>query len=102
MGRGGEQGEGRFLDLQAAVGITKHVGGFAATDELLALCHAGRARDVLYVGCGVGVGPAYVARQFGCRVVGVDLSPAMVDWARLCIREQGVGDEGRSPGARRT
>ncbi|MBU0494206.1 MAG: hypothetical protein KKA73_08825 [Chloroflexi bacterium] len=63
-----------FLDMQAQVGITKHMGGFEATDELLALCHVEDAREVLYVGCGIGVGAtAYVARKYGCRVVGVDI-----------------------------
>ena len=35
-----------FLDLQALVGVTKHPGGFTATDELLALCHVDFAREV--------------------------------------------------------
>jgi hypothetical protein len=53
----------KYLDFQAYVGITKHNGGFAATDELHALCHMAGARQVLEVGCGIGVGPAYMARQ---------------------------------------
>ncbi len=52
-----------FFDMQAAVGISKHVGGFEATRELLALCQAEQAREVLDVGCGIGVGPAYIARE---------------------------------------
>ena len=68
----------QFLDMQAAMGITKHIGGFAATDELLSLCHIDDARTVLNVGCGIGVGPAYIARKHGCRVVGVDISEQMI------------------------
>ena len=81
---------GKYLDLQAEVGITKHVGGFAATDELLSLCHVEAAREILNVGCGIGVGVAYIARKFGCRVVGVDISEKMIDWSRLRAREEKV------------
>jgi ubiquinone/menaquinone biosynthesis C-methylase UbiE len=79
-----------YLDVQAAVGITKHMGGFAATDELLALCHIAEAQEVLYVGCGIGVGPAYIARRHGCRVVGVDISEQMIAWSRQRAREEQV------------
>ena len=79
-----------FFDMQAAVGITKHVGGLAATRELLSLCHVREAHEVLDVGCGIGAGPAYIARTFGCRVVGVDISERMIGWARQRVRQEGV------------
>lgn len=81
-----------FFDMQAAVGITKHMGGLGATRELLSLCHVQEAHEVLDVGCGIGAGPAYVARTFGCRVVGVDLSERMIGWARRRVHEEGVAD----------
>jgi SAM-dependent methyltransferase len=81
-----------YLDMQAEIGISKQQGGLPATRRLLELCHVERAREVLDVGCGIGVGPAYVARTHGCRVVGVDLSPRMIEWARLRARQEGVED----------
>jgi cyclopropane fatty-acyl-phospholipid synthase-like methyltransferase len=51
----------KYLDMQAYVGITKHNGGFAATNQLLSLFHIEEAREVLNVGCGIGVGSDYVA-----------------------------------------
>jgi ubiquinone/menaquinone biosynthesis C-methylase UbiE len=75
-----------YLDVQAEVGITKHLGGFTATDELLALCHVAEAKEVLYVGAGIGVGPAYIAHKFGCRVVAVDISPKMIEWCHMRAR----------------
>src|SRR5512137_495451 len=84
---------GMYLDMQAEVGITKHVGGFAATDELLSLCHVGDAKEVLNVGCGIGVGVAYIARKFGCRAVGVDISEKMIKWSRLRAGEEKVEDK---------
>jgi arsenite methyltransferase len=80
----------KFLDMQAHVGITKHMGGFEATNELLSLCHIEDAQEVLNVGCGIGVGSAYIARKYGCRVVGVDVSEKMVEWSRRRAREERV------------
>jgi ubiquinone/menaquinone biosynthesis C-methylase UbiE len=79
-----------FLDVQAEVGITKHMGGFAATNELLALCHVEEAQEVLDVGCGIGVGPAYLARRHDCRVVGADISERMLEWSHQRAREEQV------------
>lgn len=83
----------KFLDMQAEIGITKHIGGFAATDELLTLCHVEDAREVLNAGCGIGVGSIYIAKKYGCRVVGVDISEKMVAWSRQRAREEGVEDQ---------
>ena len=83
----------KYLDLQAEVGITKHVGGFAATDELLSLCHVEDARETLNVGCGIGVGVAYIASKFRCRVMGVDISEKMIKWSRLRAKEEKVEDK---------
>ena len=63
-----------YLDFQACIGVTKHNGGFAATNELLALCHIEDAREVLNDGCGISVGSVYLAKRHDCRVVGVDIS----------------------------
>jgi ubiquinone/menaquinone biosynthesis C-methylase UbiE len=79
-----------FLDMQAEVGITKHVGGIAATNELLSRCQIEEARDVLNVGCGIGAGSVHIARQYACRVVGIDVSPKMIEWARQRAREARV------------
>ncbi|MBA4385140.1 MAG: hypothetical protein C0410_10430 [Anaerolinea sp.] len=79
-----------YLDIQAEVGITKHLGGFKATDELLMLCHLKEAKNVLYVGSGIGVGPAYIARKFGCKIVAVDISEKMLTWTTQRALEEGV------------
>jgi arsenite methyltransferase len=81
-----------YLDMQAELGISKHQGGLPATRRLLDLCHVEGAAEVLDVGCGIGVGPAYIARTHGCRVVGVDRSPRMIEWAQERARWDGVED----------
>ena len=82
---------GSFLENQARIGISVHLGGLPATRRLLALCHVAGAGEVLDVGCGIGVGPVAIARIHDCRVIGVDRSPRMVDWARRRARDAGVG-----------
>lgn len=81
-----------YLDMQAYVGVTKHNGGFAATDELLSLCHMEAASEVLDVGCGIGVGPAYIAKKYHCHVVGIDISAQMIEWSRQRAREEQVAE----------
>jgi SAM-dependent methyltransferase len=87
------QSDINYLDTQAYVGITKHNGGLEATDELLSLCHIEEAQEVLNVGCGIGVGPAYIAKKHGCRVVGVDISEKMIEWSQQRAREERVEDK---------
>jgi arsenite methyltransferase len=82
-----------YLDMQAYVGITKHIGGRAATDELLSLCHMAQAREVLIVGCGIGISCAYIAKKHGCRVVGVDISEKMIEWSHKRAHEERVEDK---------
>ncbi len=83
----------KYLDMQSYVGITKHNGGYAATNELLSLCHIKEAREVLNVGCGIGVASAYIAKKYNCRVVGVDLSEKMIEWSWQRAREARVEDK---------
>jgi ubiquinone/menaquinone biosynthesis C-methylase UbiE len=82
----------KYLDIQAALGITKHNGGMQATQHLLRACHVADAREVLYVGSGIGVGPCVIARQSAARVVALDLSDKMLEWSRLRARQAGLAD----------
>ena len=84
--------ESSYLDIQGALGITKHNGGMTATLALLRHCRVADARQVLYVGSGIGVGPCVVARNSNARVVALDLSEKMLEWSRLRAREAGLAD----------
>jgi ubiquinone/menaquinone biosynthesis C-methylase UbiE len=81
-----------YFELQAYVGTTKHMGGFATTEALVALCHIGEATRVLDVGCGVGATACHLARAYGCEVVGVDLREAMVALAEERAVKEGVAE----------
>ena len=71
--------EQTFFDFAAEVGLTKHIGELEATEALLKLCHISKGKYVLDVGCGVGVTPVFIAKRYGCRMVGVDISEGMVE-----------------------
>jgi ubiquinone/menaquinone biosynthesis C-methylase UbiE len=85
-------GETTFFDFAAEVGLTKHFGGAEATAELAELCHIGRDSYVLDVGCGVGVTSAFLAKKYGCRVVGVDIREKMVLRSKETAQRHGVAD----------
>lgn len=83
---------GSVFDFQAAVGLTKHLGGNDATFELLELCRIDEGKVVLDVGCGAGATACLVAKTYGCQVVGVDLLPAMVERSHERAAKEGVED----------
>ena len=67
-----------------------HTRGLAATSELARLAGIAADMSVLDVGSGVG-GPArFLAKTYGCRVTGVDLSEAFVDAARYLTERTGL------------
>lgn len=70
--------ESYYFELQAALGVTNHLGGLKATRDLVELCHIDKDSSVLDVGCGSGATTLYIANTYGCRVVGVDIREEMV------------------------
>ena len=82
-----------YFDLQAELGATKHLGGLAATDELVTLCQVTPDKALLNVGCGAGVAAAYVAENYGCHVVAVDILPRMVATAERWAQQKGVANK---------
>ena len=88
-----DQTEQHFFDFAAEAGLTKHFGGIEATDELVELCGIGEDSCVLDVGCGVGQTPCYIAKKYGCRVVGVDINEGMIERSRETAEREGVADK---------
>ncbi len=83
-----------IYEMVAKVGFRKHfhLGGFEATRELVELCHIDRNKHVLDIGCGSGRTACYIARKYGCKVVGVDLLQGMVNRSNERARREGVRD----------
>ncbi len=84
--------EQTFFDFAAEVGLTKHLGGVRATEELVELCHLGKGQYILDVGCGAGVTACYLAKRYGCRLVGVDISARMIERSRERAKKERVAD----------
>jgi len=82
-----------YFDLQAAMGLTKHMGGVKATEDLAESCQIDRDKTVLDVGCGLGRTACYLAKKYGCRVIGVDISAQMVEQARKRAIKEGLEDK---------
>lgn len=82
-----------YFEMLAELDMTKHIGATDATLRIAELCHIGPESRLLDVGCGVGYTPVYLARKFGCRVVGVDLYPTMVERARARVRHEGLQEQ---------
>jgi phosphohistidine swiveling domain-containing protein len=68
-----------FFDFAAEVGLTKHIGGLAATEALIQHCPITKDYYFLDVGCGVEATPCFIAKKVGCRVMGVDIKEKMVE-----------------------
>jgi len=81
-----------YFELQAYIGTTKHLGGFETTKELIESCHIGQDTRVLEVGCGVGATACYLAKKYGCRVVGIDLRESMIARSNERAQKQGVAE----------
>jgi SAM-dependent methyltransferase len=79
-----------YFELQSDFGITKHMGGRKATDELIELCHLEAGQSVLEVGCGIGSTTCYLAGECELLVTSVDISPRMVERARERAKRRGV------------
>src|ERR1700730_12301962 len=67
-----------------------------ATAALAQAAGIGPDDHVLDAGCGIG-GPArHLARAYGCRVTGVDFTPAFVEVGNELTRRAGLADRGES------
>lgn len=69
-----------------------HPGGMEKTDEMARACGVSPATKVLDIGGGRGTTACHLARKYGCKVVGIDISPPMVEVARQRIRKEGLED----------
>lgn len=70
-----------------------HMGGLAATDELLALLQVKESDRVLDVGCGTGFTACQIARTYNCRVVGIDISGKMIERSKERVQKERLQDK---------
>ncbi|MBN1856714.1 MAG: methyltransferase domain-containing protein [Dehalococcoidia bacterium] len=67
-----------------------HPGQLRSTQQLIEACHMAKGHLVLDVGCGIGRTACYLAKNFDCRVMGVDLNEELVEEARRRAYKMGL------------
>lgn len=77
-----------YFDIQARLGISKHLYGLKGTRELCNLCQVDSTKSVLVIGSGNGASACQIARLYGSKVLGVDIHPQMVAFAREYCRKK--------------
>ncbi|MFH1586267.1 MAG: class I SAM-dependent methyltransferase [Candidatus Diapherotrites archaeon] len=82
-----------YFGMHAEIGITKHIGGKKATNELIDLCRIDESKYVLDVGCGVGKTACYLAKEIGCKVMGIDLYEGMIRESKKRAKRKGIEDK---------
>jgi len=70
-----------------------HMGGRAATQQVIGLMNLPRNARVLDVGSGLGGVARYLAAECGCRATGIDLTPDYVHVARMLTERTGLSDK---------
>jgi sarcosine/dimethylglycine N-methyltransferase len=79
------------VDSSQLAGLDQfHVMGLAATEQLARIAGIERGAVILDAGSGLGGPSRYLAGTYGCRVIGVDLSPSFVAVARLLAQRIGL------------
>jgi SAM-dependent methyltransferase len=76
-------------DFQAQIGLTHHLGGMRATEELIRLAGIEGGERLLEVGCGAGATTAVLA-ALPCQVFALDCSARMVARTRLQLARVGL------------
>jgi SAM-dependent methyltransferase len=67
-----------------------HSGQRNATVRLAQLARVSGAEHVLDVGCGIGGPSRFLAKEFGCRVTGLDLTAEFIEVANMLARRTGL------------
>jgi SAM-dependent methyltransferase len=69
-----------------------HSGGLGTTRDQAERIRLTPGSQVLDIGCGIG-GPArYLAHRYGCQVVGIDLTPELIDTGQVLTERCSLGD----------
>src|ERR671935_1207331 len=72
-----------------------HPGGRELTSRLIRRLGVGTGSAVVDVASGLGTSALLLARELGCDVLGVELSPTSVAAAADAAAEAGLGEQGR-------
>jgi SAM-dependent methyltransferase len=82
----------QFMSRKLGIEVL-HPGGLQATKQMVEKCKISRDMIVLDAGCGRGTSSIFLARQYGCRVVGVDTDPTSLVKAHEKAHKKNVLDK---------
>jgi arsenite methyltransferase len=85
--------DGESCVFTELLGETLRPGGLELTTRLAAMADIKADQRVLDIGCGKGTTAAFLARQYACRVTGVDLSDQMVSSSQARVIERNITDQ---------
>lgn len=72
-----------YFEIIAYLGAASiHPRGFSATRQMLKMLDMTKDMKILDIGCGTGYTACYIAKTYGCKVVGIDSSVLMVERAK--------------------
>ena len=81
-------GESKYLDFLSKFGVGgAHPGGIDLTKDILKTEEINKTSHILDVGCGTGQTAAYLSKQYGAKVTGLDINPIMVEKAKNRMRQ---------------
>jgi len=67
-----------------------HPGGLEITGELAELSHIGKDSKVLDIASGTGESTFYLVHNFGCSIIGIDISDYMIERAKRKVIKKGL------------
>ncbi|MFH1721763.1 MAG: methyltransferase domain-containing protein [Candidatus Altiarchaeota archaeon] len=83
-----------YYDFMGFVGVSFFsIGGPVSTIKLAKHCGVGKDSNILEVGCGTGFNACQIAKEFGCRVTGVDIAEVSVQRAVERAVREGLSDK---------
>lgn len=65
-----------------------HPGGFYATELLVERCSISKDTTILDAGCGSGSSSILLVRQYGCKVIGIDIDRNLLIKGQAMARKQ--------------
>jgi ubiquinone/menaquinone biosynthesis C-methylase UbiE len=69
-----------------------NIGGASSVDRLAELCEINKESNILVVGCGTGGNSCYLAKKYGCQIVGIDIAELMIEQAQERAKTLGLTD----------
>jgi len=85
-----------YYDFMGYMGIPFfNIGGVPSMDRLSEFCKINEHTRILEVGCGTGANACFLAKTFGCSVVGVDIAEHMIKYAQRRSKDLGLTDKVR-------